>query len=324
MNELSVNIITKGEELPQMTCKNFFHSADLFRIIESTPGQKPYMVVACDGEGKVIGHMLVMLRRRGSLIPPYLFTQARVYGEGEYDTGCDKETVFGLMLQKAVRKLKYGKCLYIEFSDLGTKMFGYAKFRANGFFPVHWMEIHNSLHSMHPEKRLTPKMGKQLAKAKESGMETNIATTEKEYDQFFKILRGYVSLKIRRFIPDPSLFRKLREQGCCNLFTTLSDGKTVSGCLCVYSEGNCYLWYMATKRKLHKKRASAQTVWTAINHAYENNYQHIYFMDVGLPFKKNPFREFILGFGGKPVGKYRWFRCSFRWINKLLSWIYRE
>lgn len=324
MNEFSVYIITKGEDLPQIPCTNFFHSVNLFRIIENTPGQKPLMAVACNNDGNIVGHIMVMLRRRGSLIPPYLFTQARIYGEGEYASGCDKETVFGLMLNKIVRKLKYGTCLYIEFSDLSTKMFGYAKFRANGFFPIHWMEIHNSLHSMSPEDRLTQKMRKQLAKARISKLETSIAKTENEYEDFFKILKGYVSLKIRRFIPDLSLFRELKKNGGCNLFITKSDGKIVSGCLCVYSQGNCYLWYLATRRKLYKKRASAITVWAAIKNAYENKYSHIYFMDVGLPFKKNPFREFILGFGGKPVGKYRWFRCSFRWVNTLLSWFYRE
>ena len=324
MNGLSVNIVSKGEELPNMQCGNFFHSTDLFRIIEKTPGQKPYMVIAYDGYGNIVGHMLVTLRRRGSLIPPYLFTQARVYGEGEYAPGCDKEAVFGMMLQKTVRKLRRGTCLYIEFSDLGSKMFGYAKFRENGFFPIHWMEIHNSLHSMHPADRLTPKMKKLLTKAESSKLETTIAQTDEEYNTFFKILRGYISLKIRRFIPDPSLFRELWGNGFCNLFTTRSEGKIISGCLCVYSGKSAYLWYMATKHKLHKKRASALTVWAAVKYAYDNKYDHIYFMDVGLPFKKNRFREFILRFGGKPVGKYRWFRCSFRWVNKLLSWLYRE
>lgn len=324
MNEFNVYIITKGEDLPQMHCTNFFHSVDLFRIIEKTPGQKPMMAVAYNTEGKIVGHLMVMLRRRGSFIPPYLFTQARIYGEGEYNEDCDKETVFGLMLQKIVRKLKYGTCLYIEFSDISTKMFGYAKFRANGFFPIHWLEIHNSLHSMAPENRLTQKMKKQLTKAKDTKLETNIATTDKEYTAFFKLLRGYVSLKIRRFIPDQSMFHELMEQGVCDIFVTKYEGKVVGGCLCVYSQDNCYLWYLVTKQKIYKKRANAITVWTAIKNAYENQYRHIYFMDVGLPFKKNPFRDFILGFGGKPVGKYRWFRFSFRWLNTLLSWCYRE
>ena len=66
------------------------------------------------------------------------------------------------------------------------------------------------------------------------------------------------------------------------------------------------------------------TVWQAIKYAYENNYAHISFIDVGLPFRKNMYREFILSFGGKPIAKYRWFKFSFPWINNILSWIYRE
>lgn len=323
MNDIHVVIVSKGKDLPPIQGKGFFHSEALFRMIENTPGQRPYMAIAYDG-GKVVGHMLVMLRRRGSLFPPYLFTQGRVYGEGEYAEGYEKEEIFGLMLSQITKKLRRGLCLYIEFSDLSTKMFGYGKFRSNGFFPIHWMEIHNSLHSMPPEKRLTYRMRKNIIKAKRSGMETRLAMTDNEYDNFFRILKNYVSLKIRRYIPDIKLFYELKENGDCHLFTTTYSGKTVSGCLCVYSEGNCYLWYLATKHNLHRKRANALTVWTAIKHAYENNCQHIYFMDVGLPFKKNHFREFILGFGGKPVGTYRWFRCSFKWVNNLLSWMYRE
>jgi hypothetical protein len=47
-------------------------------------------------------------------------------------------------------------------------------------------------------------------------------------------------------------------------------------------------------------------------------------MDVGLPFKKNRYRDFILSFGGKEVGTYRWFRFSIPWMNKLVGWFYRE
>lgn len=325
MNEFSVVIISKSEELPQMACTDFFHSVDLFRIIEKTPGQKPYMAITYKGND-VMAHMLVLLRRRGSLFPPYLFTQGRAYGEGEYSPTCadDKETIFGMMLRCLIRKIKIGICLYIEFSDLSTKMFGYKTFRDNGFFPVHWMEIHNSLHSMPPAKRLMPRVKKQIAKARMSGLITTIADNEKEYDCFMKILRGRSTLKIRRFIPDPKLFHELLKLGDCKLFITRDGISIVSGCICVYSNENCYLWYLATKHKLHKKRASAMTVWAAILDAYKCSYKHIYFMDVGLPFKKNPFREFILGFGGKPVGTYRWFRCSFTWVNKILSWLYRE
>ena len=40
------------------------------------------------------------------------------------------------------------------------------------------------------------------------------------------------------------------------------------------------------------------TVWQAIKYAYEHNYAHIFFLDVGLPFKRNRYRDFILVFDG--------------------------
>lgn len=323
MNEIRIVIISKGDELPEMRCCDFFHSDALFRVIENTPGQKPYMVIAYEGDD-IVAHMLVMLRRRGALIPPYLFTQARVYGEGEYAQDCDKEEIFGQMLKHVVRKLRRDLCMYIEFSDLSSKMFGYGKFRSHGFFPVHWMEIHNSLHSMSPTKRLTPRMSRLIANAEKSGFTTVVAKTDEELYAFFKILRGRISLKVRRFIPDCRLFAELLRRGSCRLYATYYKGEVAGGCICVYSRDNCYLWYLATRRKLYKKRANSITVWTAIKQAYDEGSWHICFMDVGLPFKKNKFRDFILGFGGKPVGTYRWFRCTFKWINNLLSWIYRE
>lgn len=323
MNEIKVVIISKSENLPPMQCNKLFHSDEMFKILEKTPGQKPYMVIAYQ-DGNIVAHMLVMLRRRGSLFPPYLFTQGRAYGEGEYAPDCNKEEVFGEMLKSITKELRKALCLYIEFSDLSSKMFGYSKFRSNGFFPVHWMEIHNSLHSMKPEKRLTVRIRKSLINANKSGLKTKLAATDKEFSDFFKILKNYISIKIRRYIPDAKLFRDLLQKGYGNIFTTYHKDIMVGGCLCVYSETNCYMWYLASKKNFYRKRTNAITTWTAIKHAYNQGYDHIYFMDVGLPFKRNNFREFILSFGGKPVGTYRWFRCSIKWINKLLSWSYRE
>lgn len=323
MNEIKVAIISKSDNLPPMQCKKLFHSDEMFRVIEKTPGQKPYMVIAYDKDN-IVAHMLVMLRRRGSLFPPYLFTQGRAYGEGEYSPDCDKEKVFGEMLKSITKELRKALCLYIEFSDLSTKMFGYSKFRENDFFPIHCMEIHNSLHSMKPEKRLTYKIRRLLINAHKSGLTTYKSTTDKEFNDFFKILKNYISLKIRRYIPDSKLFHELLKNGNCSLFITSHKNTVAGGCICVYSESNCYMWYLASKKNFYSKRINAITTWTAIKDAYDKGYQHIYFMDVGLPFKRNNFREFILSFGGKPVGTYRWFRCSIKWINKLLSWSYRE
>lgn len=323
MSAINVTIISKSEELPVLQSRNFFHSPELFKIVERTPGQSPYMAIAKQGD-RIVGHMLVTLRRRGALIPPYLFTQARAYGEGEYASDVDKEQVFGLLLGAIERRMRRKLCLYTEFSDLGTKMFGYAQFRSYDFFPVRWMEIRNSLHGKKPEERLLPKALKHIGNATNAGLETTLTTADDGIHELVKMLRGYTTLKIRRYIPDVLMFSELQRSGHCDIFLTRDEGKVVGGCICVYSAGNCFLWYLTARNKLHLRRTYAMTLWTALQYEHSAGRQHLCFMDVGLPFSRNPLRELILSFGGKPIGTYRWFHCNIKWINSLLSWFWRE
>lgn len=321
---INVRIITRSEDLPPMNCQNFFHSPELFRISEKVSGQIPFMVVAEDN-GRVVAHMLATLRRRGSLIPPYLFTQGRIYGEGEYDADINKEKVFQLMLSAITLKLKKKLCLNIEFSDISQKMFGYKHFRKEGYFPVHWMEVHNSLHSMPPSERLDEKMTERINKQIEQEVEFKQVEDYDEFRSFYRMLNRFPSLKIRRYLLPERQFWEMGQSENCRLFVTQWHGKIIGGCACIYSNNNAYLWYLASKRKSHPLLFPATaTVWGAINDSYERHFRHIYFMDVGLPFKKSQYRDFILKFGGKEVSSYRWFRFTFGWLNRIMRLIYKE
>ena len=325
VNTYYVTLYTQGDELPEMTCSNFFHSAEFFHIIEKTPGQRPYMAVATDDSGAVVGHLLAFIRRRGSWLPPYLYTQGRIYGEGEYADEANKEEIFGLLLRRITRKLRRRLCLYIELSDVSKKMFGYKLFKDNSYFPIAWQEVHNSLHSMPPRERLTGRMRAQIDRIYDLGVETREARTTEEGQAFYRLLNGFYRFKIHRLIPPEDQINALYESENGRIFITTYKGKTIGGCLCVYTEGNAYLWYLASKRKSYALlHPNMMTVWQAIMWAWEHNYAHIYFLDVGLPYSKNPFRRFILSFGGKPVGKYRWFSFTIRWINRFCLWLYRE
>ena len=324
IQKIDISIVTRSEELPEMTSEKFFHSPELFRMIEQTPGQTPYMVVAMI-EGKVIAHLLAILRRRGSLLPPYLFTQGRVYGEGEYAEGVNREEVFKLMLDAITHELRQKLCFYIEFSDLSTKMFAYRHFKSDSYFPVHWMEIHNSLHSMAPKERLNEKTIARIENAYANGVETKEVSDESEFKSFYKLLRRFFSLKIRRYLPPEQLFVELTKSDNSRLYVTKYHGKVIGGCAVIISENNAYLWYMASRRKTHHHlHPGTLTVWHALEDAYQQGNRHFYFMDVGLPFRKDLRREFILRFGGKSVGTYRWFSFTFKWLNRLISWFYKE
>ena len=85
--------------MPHLLEGDFFHSLELFQILEKTPGITPFMAVATQ-ENKVVGQMLVILYHRKSLFPPYLYTHAHAYGEGLYAPDAERNAIFPLLLRR--------------------------------------------------------------------------------------------------------------------------------------------------------------------------------------------------------------------------------
>jgi len=327
MSQLRTRIVSSSVELPEMECHNFFHGRELFEIIERVSNQRPYMVVCEDESGRVLSHLLAAFRRRGSLVPPYLFTQGRVYGEGDYadDTGqWSREQLFAEMLSSLTQLFRRKFCTYVEFSNLSTKMFGYQAFRQSGYIPVSWQEVHNSLHDRSPRERIGDRMARRIEAAERAGVWTREAESGAETAAFYRLLRNHHRMKLNHFIPREDMIMELNGSDNGKVFVTLYKGRVVGGSVCVFSSGNAYLWYACSLRKTYRHAyPHVMTVWHALSYAYEHNYAHFYFVDAGLPFHRSAYREFMLSFGGKPVTKYRWFRFTSRWMNGLVSLLFR-
>jgi len=328
-------IYTTGDTLPEgLMDSNFFHSPQFFALCQQTPRHRPYMVTLADDDGNLMAQMLAVVRYRSSWFPPYYYMHCRILGEGVY-----KETsgeAFEQMLNALTAKLG-PRMLYVEVSHLSHKMFGYRQLRAARYFPVRWMSIHNSLHSRTPEERISASMQQRINNAYERGVITDEVKSEDDFKEFMKLLRHHNWLKPKRYIPADEFFHsfsglppvdakeKIQLPDDGRLYLTRYRNRVVGCSAVVYSNHQAYLWFAAYRRKsfawVHPREL---TIWHAIKDAHSRGYEHIFFMDVGLPFRKNKFRDFILRFGGKPVSTYRWFRCSIKWINSLLSWIYRD
>ena len=319
MNELTTTIYRNTKDLPALDDSNFFHSSRLFEISRQASRQKPYMVVVTDGEGRLVSHMLGIVRYRTFLFPPFLLIHCRVLGEGVYyhDEDYPRDQLFGMMLESLTRLLN-NRTLYIEVSNLRQKMTGYRQLKQQQYFPVNWMSIHNSLHSHAPEERITEKLQKRIDNARTKGVTTNEVTSEEDFKAFSKLLRKHNLLKPKRYIPDDLFFRKIMEGDDGRLFVTKYHQRVIGCAAVVYSEENAYLWYSAFRRKSYMTvHPDVMTIWDTMQDCYQRGFQHMCFMDVGLPFSKNPFRDFILRFGGKEQSTFRWFRFSIRWVNRL-------
>ena len=324
MEGIRTTIYTKTEGMPKLQEGSYFHSRELMEICEAAPRQRAYMVVVTNESGQELSHMLGIVRYRTLLLPPFLLIHCRILGEGVYSNEAQKDELLGEMLGALTRKLD-NRVLFIEVSNMSQKMMGYKQLRQAGYYPINWMSIHNSLHSHAPEERITEKLQRRIDNAHQRGAKTEIVSTEEDFKAFQKLLRKHHILKPKRYIPDEIFFRKVMEGTGGKLFVTKYHGRVIACAAVAYSEGDAYLWYSAFRRKTyHKLHPDTIVIWDVMKHAHQNGYKHMRFMDVGLPYGKNPFREFILRFGGKEQSTYRWFRFSIRWVNRLLAWLYRE
>ena len=103
MADLYTIIYESHDDIPETECGNFFHGKALFRVFESTPRMKPYMVcVSAEGK-KVVSCLLGVVRSRGALFPPFLCNHCLVLGEGEYFYhDYSREKLFKMMLATSI------------------------------------------------------------------------------------------------------------------------------------------------------------------------------------------------------------------------------
>ena len=317
-----------GADIPELPGNNTFHSKELFLIYEATPGFKPLFIVASD-EGKPVAKLLAAIRTTKKIFPPSFVSRCEIYGCGDFLKECtDREKVFHEMLEHLTAEASRESFL-IEFRNLESPMFGYKCFRDNHYFPVSWMRVHNSLHGIdRAEARISSSKLRQIRKGLANGAVIKEAETAEEIDRFSRLLRRVYNTKRQKFFPDKLFFEHMQhillQAQKAKIFLILNkEGKIIGGSACFYSEGNAYLWFSGGMTKTYAHLyPGVLAIWAAMKNAFDNGYQHLEFMDVGLPFQKHGYRNFVLRFGGKQSSTRRWFHVRWTWLNKLLTKIY--
>lgn len=316
-----------GSDIPELPGNNTFHSIELFRIYEATQGYTPLLIVASE-DGKPVAKLLAAVRKSMRLFPPSIIKRCEVYGTGEYfDETTDKEYVFGEMLQRLTDEALRDAFL-IEFRNLENSLFGYKAFRQSHYFAINWMRVRNSLHNDRPiEARFSPSRIRQIKKGLKNGATVREAQSQEEVREFAQMLHNNYSSKIRRHFPSREFFEHMEGEMTRNdrskIFIVIYKDKIIGGSACIYSEDSAYLWFSGGMRKTYALQyPGILAVWYALADAKRRGYRHLEFMDVGLPFRKHGYRDFVLRFGGKQSSTRRWFRFSWEWLNGVLNKIY--
>lgn len=327
---LKLTTYTAGSSIPPLPGTCTFHSAELFRIYEATSGYEPLLIVVSCG-GRVVSKLLAVIRKSVRRFPPTFVKRCEVYGEGEYfDSGLSKEMLFGEMLRRLTDEA-LRRCFLIEFRNQETALFAYRLFQDNGYFAVNWLRVYNSLHAPHRlEERFSPSRLRQVKKGLKSGAEVSEAHTADEIREFARMLHHNYSSKIRSHFPSLEFFDLLEAQlgkgrgSRSRIFTVTYRGRVIGGSACIYSDDTAYLWFSGGLRKSYARQyPGILAVWKALTDARERGYRHLEFMDVGLPFRRHGYREFVLRFGGKQISTRRWFRLKWGWLNRLMGSLLR-
>lgn len=317
----------KGEQIPELPGNNVFHSKELFLIYEATSGYEPFLLVG-HIDNKPVAKLLAVIRKSKRTFPPSFTRRCVVYGNGEYmDDSINKENVFGEMLAHLTKEA-LRKAFLIEFRNLDNALFGYKYFRSNHYFPINWLRVRNSLHSLQqPMQRFSVSRRRQIKKGVQNGAEIAEAKTEEEISSFAKMLRKNYSSHIRKHFPDPNFFhviiRDKRLSNLAKVFIVKYKNKIIGGSVCLFSGTDAYLLFSGGMRTTYAKQyPGVLAVWKAIEYTYQHGYAHLEFMDAGLPFKEYGYRNFILRFGGKQSSTRRWFRFQWSFLNKISEKIY--
>lgn len=161
---LKLTTYYRESQVPELPGTNTFHSTELFRIYEATPGYTPLLIVASEG-GTIVAKLLAAIRKSVRMFPPSIIKRCEVYGTGEYfDETIDKESVFGDMLQRLTDEA-LREAFLIEFRNLDNSLSGYKVFRKNRYFAINWLRVRNSLHNVErAEVRFSPSRIRQIKK----------------------------------------------------------------------------------------------------------------------------------------------------------------
>lgn len=327
MKPIRLMTYRNGSAIPTLPEQSLSNSSELFQVYGQTPGYTPILVVASIDETP-IAKLQAVIRRSVRIFPPSLIKRCEIFGIGEYfnDT-YSQEELFGLMLEHLTNEV-LKDCFLIEFRNLPTALFGYKHFRRNGYFPINWIRVYNSLHNLSPEERLESQRKRQINRSFKYGVTLQEAQTEEDKKTFLQLLKRNYSSKLRKHFPDTKLFQLLTQGSTTGnisrIFTVKYKNRIIGGSFCMYSCDRAYLCFSFGLRKtfawLHP---NTMAIWAALIDAYQRGYPHFEFIDAGLPFQKVGYRNFILSFGGKQVSTRRWFRFRWEWINKLFTRLYQ-
>lgn len=143
--------------------------------------------------------------------------------------------------------MKYCKIFSDRVSQFRQPAIWLQSIQKNKYFPINWLRVYNSLHSRTPLERLSVSRKRQINKALKNGAYIEVADNDKDITLFSKMLKKAYSSQVRKHFPDLNFFRLLTwqrpDKEMAKIFLVKYKDKIIGGSVCVFSNGNAYLWF---------------------------------------------------------------------------------
>lgn len=316
------------EDIPDnLPGEDVFYSKEMFYYFEHTPDYWPILLTAYDDQ-KVIGKLMTVIHKSYHWFPPSIINRCFTYGTGEYFCNeDDAEYIFSEMLDYLTETL-IKRTSIILFRDLTNPLFGFKSFREQGYFPIRWMRTVSYFNQgTPPGNQFSTSRKRQIKKALQSGAKVYSSTDPKDMIDFSEMLRTIYPYKTRKHFPCLQFLRsdynKKIAPNYSSVFIVRYKQKIIGGCVVIYSGKKAYMPFCGGMNKLHKhKYPGVLAMYAAIKEVHKRGYDSLEYMDAGLPFKHNGFRDFVSRFGSQNESSRRWFKVHNKLLNKILSMLY--
>lgn len=300
---------------------HFFQGPLFARLVAESGIYRHGLVLAEEADGRRAGILSFVLLHEHRHLFQALTTRAVVYGGPVFGKGMQPEQqaeVAKALLTCMVHELK-NRCLYIQFRNFYDTGHLSALFRQQGFFFSDRLNLLKPLDDrVSALASLSATRRRQLRLSAANGLVVRPAKGVEEVDGFYGLLRVLYREKVRKPLPDRTLFRRFyalsERHDCGKILVAEYRGQLVGGILAPAMPGGAiFEWYVCgldIQLAAERVYPSVSLTWAAMELGMGMACHTFDFMGMGLPGKPYGVREFKARFGGRWVNYGRWTRIN--------------
>ncbi|MFZ4523385.1 MAG: lipid II:glycine glycyltransferase FemX [Bacteroidales bacterium] len=296
--------------LQRNTNGNFFQSPEFLHLFDNCKNYEPLVLTAEDKTGQITGVLVaIIISERIYGVP---FQRILVQGGPVISKLQPNRSDVLRELLKTLKLQVRRKTVFVEIRNLQLWKEDITLFQELGF------EWHDHLNDILPIQNdagfsgIKPAKQRQIRRGLENGAEIRPATSGKEIEEFYTILKVLYKNKVRKPLPPLTFFlnffHKTQQENKGVILVVSYKGNVIGGMVCPFSGNHTvHEWYICSVQdRLKHLYPGVLATWAGIDFAGRNNFSHFDFMGIGSPQKPYGVRNFKTKFGGEVINYGRW------------------